>query len=1032
MPGYSRRILKISFFVGLFLASISAQSRFEKPPVLRASETVSAALRKGPQHEIAEDVRTDGFWHVYTVRSSLGDFTVHGSFLLRQRIQELYALIELRKFNEVEVAARGAAESFIDTGESLLQMARHPLATAEGVGPGFKRMFDKISSQAGEGLESLQTAEEKEAGEESAILRMAKDVSGVTAAERGWAKRFGVDPYTLNPLLRAELEKLSLIETGGRLAVGFVPIPWKWVVSAAATVGNVVWDSDPDELKQHNRATLVHFGMADVDIDTFEGNPYFGLTRQTALLNYLVGLGDVGGRGDFVARAAMADSEALAVFFVESARLYARFYDESEAIAEVLTAPTSVVSAVWTRSRLVYLLPVDHMVWTEYTAGRVTETVKGAREQYPHASLEVWLTGTASERTRAELLTLGVSLREEVFPTRIAPVTRLQKTARSPQTQSRDQIRFGGKYELLAPEQRQLIDRWFEELNRVTGENRDPQSYYDQVPLSARTTFEAVTHALTNTRLTTVDRRLLGNAIDLVEIVESVRGRVPRARGDLQFRIYVVLKPGAVDLLEESIEFSRRHDNTVYHKDYPVNYRLDKTPSVQFSITRTLERADIDVDYRSSSFPMVLFNGHLTAGNSDVRAGNNYERHVSRWQGFAGWWRHLFGLILPLDVPATFETEFDIPAAPRISGREDLEVAVHDFLKTWLVDRKPTDSVPYFSPAAYDCLLNLHGKAEGIDTELASVRLLHEMQLTNHLIGTPSDLGAAIRPVYSTNRELVVKPHRFSRYFSYYELPEEIVDRFTCTPPEGYTTVELSEEGGDHVGIFLELLGPHGDSEELFTVWKKESGYWKIVAVHLGPDLHHAELPDQRTPTTDSKSPIHADSDPEVLSTVQDFLTRWFIQRDYSGTEDFFSNHSHDCTNSLLAEDEEPNRTPSEAARHIRRSLQVIAEGVSQSTELEDMLTGPEPWHPDVYAVGHPDREAYLLATVPDSVAQALACSVRTPHAGVHQELPPHEGQMYQSAFHLRNGLEHPPVLFLLWARVAAQWKVVSYHVEIH
>jgi len=30
---------------------------------------------------------------------------------------------------------------------------------------------------------------------------------------------------------------------------------------------------------------------------------------------------------------------------------------------------------------------------------------------------------------------------------------------------------------------------------------------------------------------------------------------------------------------------------------------------------------DIDVDNRSASFPKALFDGHLTAGNSDVRAG---------------------------------------------------------------------------------------------------------------------------------------------------------------------------------------------------------------------------------------------------------------------------------------------------------------------------------------------------------------------------------------------------------------------------
>ena len=44
--------------------------------------------------------------------------------------------------------------------------------------------------------------------------------------------------------------------------------------------------------------------------------------------------------------------------------------------------------------------------------------------------------------------------------------------------------------------------------------------------------------------------------------------------------------------------------------------------------------ADVDVDYRGSSFPVMLFNGHLSAANSDVRAGNNAERHAARWTGF--------------------------------------------------------------------------------------------------------------------------------------------------------------------------------------------------------------------------------------------------------------------------------------------------------------------------------------------------------------------------------------------------------------
>lgn len=53
--------------------------------------------------------------------------------------------------------------------------------------------------------------------------------------------------------------------------------------------------------------------------------------------------------------------------------------------------------------------------------------------------------------------------------------------------------------------------------------------------------------------------------------------------------------------------------------------------------------SDIDVDYRASGFPKGLVNGHLSAANSDVRAGNNLDRHDGRWSGLNGWWRNVFG-----------------------------------------------------------------------------------------------------------------------------------------------------------------------------------------------------------------------------------------------------------------------------------------------------------------------------------------------------------------------------------------------------
>ena len=126
-----------------------------------------------------------------------------------------------------------------------------------------------------------------------------------------------------------------------------------------------------------------------------------------------------------------------------------------------------------------------------------------------------------------------------------------------------------------------------------------------------------------------------GDALALVDQVESVRGETAGAPSDRQFRWPPVFVSGALDTLARSKEFKRGVDNAVYHQGYPISYRGQTgVPSVQFSVALDGRRADIDVDYRRSIFPVGLFNGHLTASNSDVRAGNNYDKHVNRWADF--------------------------------------------------------------------------------------------------------------------------------------------------------------------------------------------------------------------------------------------------------------------------------------------------------------------------------------------------------------------------------------------------------------
>ena len=206
--------------------------------------------------------------------------------------------------------------------------------------------------------------------------------------------------------------------------------------------------------------------------------------------------------------------------------------------------------------------------------------------------------------------------------------------------------RFGGAYSELDERRQHLVDDWVARFIKVTGQSLDARSFYDDIlSLSTKTTFDAVTHALMTTPLTDASGQKFGDGLALIERVDTVKGEVSGASSDRQFRMYVRLTPNAREMLERSREFKRGIDNAVYHKGYPLNYREQRgTPSIQVSIALDGRLADIDVDYRSSSFPVMLFNGHLSASNSDVRAGNNAERHAGRWSGFQNWWRSFFGV----------------------------------------------------------------------------------------------------------------------------------------------------------------------------------------------------------------------------------------------------------------------------------------------------------------------------------------------------------------------------------------------------
>jgi hypothetical protein len=276
----------------------------------------------------------------------------------------------------------------------------------------------------------------------------------------------------------------------------------------------------------------------------------------------------------------------------------------------------------------------------------------------------------------------------------------------------------------------------------VTGQTVDVEAFYDDIlSLSTKTTFDAVTQALMKSPLTDASGALLGDALSLVDHVDTVRGEVPGTSGDRQFRMYVGLTANARDMLDRSREFKRQGDNSVYHKGYPLNYREQGgIPSIQFSIALDGGRADIDVDYRSSSFPAALFNGHLAAANSDVRAGDNADRHASRWTGFQNWWRGFFGVRLDVAPEmADRPSSVALSKEPR-AGKKQIDMMVLDFLQSWLVEGDVIAAMGYISERAYACLAEDAPDPSAFDRGMAPYQLLIDLKAAHDALGTHNSL----------------------------------------------------------------------------------------------------------------------------------------------------------------------------------------------------------------------------------------------------------------------------------------------------
>lgn len=406
------------------------------PTILSAPEILEAGVLAGDHHDVMAKVENDGYMNGYRISSDFGRFEAYGNLQLALRVMEIGALAELDQLSKSAVFADAAKKSALSSVDAIEQFADKPVATVKGIPGGAKKMFrvtkrraKELKEEVGDEIDERREDEGEGEGEgegdgggksteevaDEAVdagAQLMKRYFGVTAAERRWAQKLGVDPYTSNELLRKEIKKVARIDSAGRFGVKLLPIPTIPGASVIKTVNKVVWSKDPYELQDYNRERLLSIRVTGAQIDAFFEVPWLSPSAQTIFVTALVSLEDTEDRPIAIEQVLGLESLVEGRFLVQAAQMLAWFNEKEAPVARLLRGERTLV-AVTRDQRQVIPLPVDHLLWTPEFA-ELLERGSAELDIAGLESRELWLFRSASDRCRQEIEATGWVVETEI------------------------------------------------------------------------------------------------------------------------------------------------------------------------------------------------------------------------------------------------------------------------------------------------------------------------------------------------------------------------------------------------------------------------------------------------------------------------------------------------------------------------------------------------------------------------------------------------------------------------------------------
>ena len=390
-----RRVFHLCLLTSLFTVIFSAvpvMADFEKPQTFKAQSLLKPELLKGKYHTVNDQVKNDGFFNYYTVKSDFGSFKAGSTMDLEVLVNEINAIADMTKVETDDTAMESLKTSGKKTAVGLKHLWNEPEDTFKSAASSASSLFNRAKETVGE--RETSTAEDSKF----------EQLVGISKSKGIIATKYAVNVYSRNEVLQKQLDRLGQADFAGGLGVGiassFVPGIGGLILTTSATariLNEAINNTPASKLWVDNKHKLQAMGIDEDTITLFLNNPSFSPALSTVLVTALEKMNGVDNRGLFIKVSLQVSNPAMAKTITRISLMTAGYHKNISPLKSIATMARLTQGIRKDGSRVV-LLPTDYITWNE----RVADAATGVRKAAKGSDTELWVLGSLSQQAAAE------------------------------------------------------------------------------------------------------------------------------------------------------------------------------------------------------------------------------------------------------------------------------------------------------------------------------------------------------------------------------------------------------------------------------------------------------------------------------------------------------------------------------------------------------------------------------------------------------------------------------------------------------